>query len=102
MQSRVVYIMIAGLAVCMLSTLSSRAIAGDKCYFRVLSPEAAMPTRLDNRSRTIETVTSYPAVIERTSTNFALIEGTNLMPMLLEKTTAAKPHHLPFSFGVWP
>lgn len=102
MQSKVVYVMITGLAAGMLSTVTPNAVAGNKAYFAVLSPQAAMPTRQDTASHTIETTTSYPVVIEKTGTRSTMIETTTLMPVMLERTTAAKPHHFPFSFGVWP
>jgi hypothetical protein len=102
MQNKVVYVMIAGLATGLLSTLSPNAVAGDKAYFAVLSPEAVMPGRLDTVSRTIETTTSYPVVIEKAGTTTTVLETARLMPVMIERTTVAKPHHLPFSFGVWP
>lgn len=99
MQSKMVYVMMAGLAVGMLSTMCSKATANDNSCFAVLSPKTAIPVRLDSVSRPVETSISYPVVIERNGT---MIAGTSLMPVMLERTTVAKRHHLPFSFGVWP
>jgi len=102
MQPRIVYVMIAGLALGSLSAVSPQALAGDNTYFKVLSPKSAMCVKSDSVSRTIETTTSYPVLIEKTGSTSTVIEGATLMPVMLEKTTVAKPHHLPFSFGVWP
>jgi hypothetical protein len=102
MQPKVVYVMIAGLAFGSLSAFAPQALASDNTYFKVLSPKSAMCVKSDSVSRTIETTTSYPVLIERTGAGSTLIEGAALMPVMLEKTTVAKPHHLPFSFGVWP
>jgi hypothetical protein len=102
MQFRVVYFMAAALAVGMLSTVSPNAVAGNKCYFAVLTPETEMPTRFDTVSRTIEITTSAPVVIDRAGTMSTVIERGTLLPVMLERTSVAKPHHLPFSFGVWP
>jgi hypothetical protein len=103
-----VQIMAAALAVGMLSVVSQAAMAKDKCYFAVLSNPTPI---LQNSNRSIEagrtvpllveTTTSAPVVIERTNTMSIVIDGTRTAP-LLEKTSAAKPHRLPFSFGVWP
>ena len=117
MQSKVVYVMIAGLAVGMLSTVSPKAMANGG-YFKVLAPTCAIPERSGMSSRTIETTTSFPVVVERTNsypvviertgalsstgTLTTLVEGTSLMPAMLERTSVAKPHKFPMSFGVWP
>lgn len=98
---RVAYVMIAGLAVGIFSTMSPNAVAGDKHYFAVLEPQTAIPTKVDTVYRTIETTTSYPVVIEGATTQ-TILNRRSLMPEMLERTTVAKPHHLPFSFGVWP
>jgi hypothetical protein len=97
MQPRAAYIMIAALAVSILS-VSPKAVAGDNSYFAVLSPKSAMLVKSDSASRTIEITTSYPVLIERTGGMYT----TTLAPLMLERTSVAKPHHLPFSFGVWP
>ncbi len=100
MQSKLAYLMMAGLAVGILSTASPKAVAGDNAYFAVLTPKQAIPMRTDTVSRTIETVTSFPVVVERNGRMTTVIEGA-AMPVLLERTSVAKPHRWPFSFGVW-
>ncbi len=103
MQSKLAYLMIAGLATGILGTAAPKAEANDKPYFAILAPAQTIPMRSDSAYRTIETVTSYPVVFENTNgMTTTVIEGTSLRPVLLERTSVAKPHHLPFSFGVWP
>jgi hypothetical protein len=85
------------------------AVAHGSCYYKVLSS----PTSLNSQTDIVpqERALSYPIVIERTSTMSAVIEGssrkvlleeTTALPVCLERTSIAKPHHWPISFGVWP
>lgn len=107
MNNKIVYVMIAGLAIGILS--QSSAMADDKTYYKVLSTQSSLCTKADTVP--IEKAMSFPVVIERTSSMSAdingkstpvILEETTLLPVALEKTTTARPHHLPFSFGVWP
>ncbi|MBA3994917.1 MAG: hypothetical protein C0469_15460 [Cyanobacteria bacterium DS2.3.42] len=100
MQSKLAYLMMAGLAAGILSTASPKAVAGDNAYFAVLAPKQAIPMRLDTLSRTIETTTSFPVVVGSGKMT-TVIEGATLIPVMLERTSVAKPHKWPFSFGVW-
>jgi hypothetical protein len=102
MQPKVVYVTIAALAFGSLSALSPQAWAGDNTYFKVLTPKTEMRVKSDSVTRTVETSTSYPVMIARDGHESTILEGATLMPVMLEKTSVAKPHHLPFSFGVWP
>lgn len=102
MKNRIVYALVAGLALAALGTASQMALADDNCYFKVISPLTAIPESRDLMPRTIETTFSYPAVIEKTTCNPSVLLRTTCPPMMLERTDSVKPHRLPFSFGVWP
>ncbi|MBX9721450.1 MAG: hypothetical protein K2X81_08660 [Candidatus Obscuribacterales bacterium] len=107
MKNNIVYVMVAGLAIGILSQASAQA--DDLKYYKVLSTQSALPTKTDYVP--IERAMTFPVVIERTSTMQAVINGTSRpilleettsLPVALERTTVAKPHHWPFTFGVWP
>ena len=99
MKAKFVYVMAAGLAVGMISTISQKAMADD--YYAVLSPCATMVERPDHVTRIVEKTLSYPVVIERAGITSTTVLGTSLMPVILEKTTVVRPPHF-LSFGVWP
>jgi hypothetical protein len=104
MQSKLAMLVIVGLATGIMGTTTQKAEAGDRSYYAILAPTQTIPMRADALYRTVDVVTSYPVVLDssdrRTTSTF--IEGTSLRPVMLERTSVAKPHHLPFSFGVWP
>lgn len=108
MKIKIVYVAVVGLALGILSQTSAMADEY-KTYYKVLSTEAVIPTKTD--CVPIERALSFPVVVERTSTMSALIDGTQrtvlveettALPVELERTSIAKPHHWPISFGVWP
>src|SRR5579885_985218 len=102
MKNRIIYAVIAGLAFTALGTVSQEAVAGDNTYFKMLSPLTAITQRrILSPCSTVETTISSPVVIERTTSISTVVLGTTCTPMMLEKTTVAKPHHF-LSFGVWP
>ncbi len=106
MKNKIVYLVAAGIAC---SMFSSAAMANDECkYFKVISAQTALPTKADILP--IDKVLTFPVVVERTSTMSAVIAGkttpvlveeTTALPAMLERTTVAKRHHWPISFGVW-
>lgn len=102
MKNREVYAIVAGLALAALGAASQKAIADDNCYFKVISPLTPIPESTNLMPRTIETTLSYPVVIEKTTSNTEVLFRTTSRPVMLERTDSVKPHHLPFSFGVWP
>jgi hypothetical protein len=105
MKNKITYVLMAGLA---MSMLSSAAMADDCKYFKVISAQSALPQL--NDVVPAERVLTFPIVVERTSTMSAVIAGkttpvlveeTTALPAMLERTTVVKPHHWPLSFGVW-
>lgn len=107
MKNKIAYVMVAGLALGILS--QTCAMAEDCKYYKVLETQSSLPTKID--SVPVERALTFPVVIERTSTMSAVIDGTSrpilleettTLPVALERTSIAKPHHWPLSFGVWP
>jgi hypothetical protein len=104
MKSKIVYVMTAGMAVGMMIGVSQQAMAygNKKPYFAIISPETPIMQREDRVYRPIETSSSLPVLIEKTNTMSVLVEGVSRPPAMLERTSVARPHHWPFSIGVWP
>lgn len=101
MKAGFVYMMVAGLATGAFASSSLPAQADD--YFAVLSPRQAMAERSDNVLRVMDRTVSSPVIIEREGMSSVMLVGTSTStPIMIEKTTVARPHHWPFSFGVWP
>jgi len=107
MKTKIPFALLAGLAIPMLC--QTVAIAHGTSYYKVLSSPTVLTSQTDIVPQ--ELALSYPVVIERSSTMSAVIEGrsrpilveeTTALPVTLERTTIAKPHHWPLSFGVWP
>jgi len=104
MKSKIVYVMTAGMAVSMMIGVVQQAMAygNKKPYFAVISPETPILQKEGRVYRPIETSTSLPVLIEKTNTMSVLVEEVCRPPAMLERTTVARPHHWPISFGVWP
>lgn len=101
MRNRIFYATVAGLAFAALGTVSQKAVAEDNCYFQLTSPLTAIPESTRLMDTTVETTLSFPVVMERTGSTTAVVVGTTLKPVLIERTTVVKPPRF-LSFGVWP
>lgn len=106
MKNKIIYTLIAGLAIGFIPMTSASADDEVK-YYKVLSAQTALPVKPDIVP--MQRVLTFPVVVEKTTattttingqTRQVLIQETTPLPVVLERTTTVKPHRF-LSFGVW-